>query len=231
MKPVFDSFSQPQINRRKLLVGLLFCSATGAAAWRTPHKRLDELGKQRLEDLVPKKIGGWDFVANSGVVVPPNDPLLNALYSQQLTRIYSDGQRPPIMLLMAQNGSQTGFLQVHRPDFCYRASGYQISPVSPHPIQLPSGILSASTMDATAGGTPEHVVFWTRIGNRIPTSWTAQKLAVAEQNLRGIIPDAILVRVSMISEDGNAARAAIDTFVRAMLESISEARRSVFVLQ
>jgi dTDP-4-dehydrorhamnose reductase len=74
-------------------------------------------------------------------------------------------------------------------------------------------------------------VFWTRIGNRIPTSWTAQKLAVAEQNLRGIIPDAILVRVSMISEDGNAARAAIDTFVRAMLESISEARRSVFVLQ
>jgi EpsI family protein len=230
VKPALDSFAEPQIDRRKLLVGLLFCSATAAAAWRVPRKKLDHLGQQKLEDLVPKKIGRWTFVANSGVVVPPNDPLLNALYSQQLTRVYSDGQNPPLMLLMAQSGSQTGFLQVHRPDYCYRASGYQISAVAPHPIQLGSRVLPASMMDATSGGAPEHLVFWTRIGDRIPDSWTAQKIAVAEQNLRGVIPDAILVRVSMIGEDGNAARAAIDEFVRAMLNSVPASRRSVFII-
>jgi EpsI family protein len=230
MRPIFDNFTEPQVDRRKLLLGLLFCSAAATAAWRRPTKRVDQLGTQKLEDLVPKTIGNWKFVANSGLVVPPNDPLLNALYSQQLTRVYSDGQNPPLMLLMAQSGSQTGFLQVHRPDFCYTASGYQISTVLPHSIKLPSGTLPASMMDATTGGTPEHVVFWTRIGDRIPGSWTAQKIAVAEQNLRGIIPDAILIRISMISEDGDAARAAIDTFVRAMLQSIPPARRSVFVV-
>jgi EpsI family protein len=230
MKPIFENFAEPQIDRRKLLLGILFGSATALAAWRAPTRRLDHLGTQKLEDLVPKKIGSWNFVANSGLVVPPNDPLVNALYSQQLTRVYSDGQNPPLMLLMAQSGSQTGFLQVHRPDFCYTASGYRISAVSPHVIALPSGPLPASMMDATSGSTPEHVVFWTRIGDRIPGSWTAQKIAVAEQNLRGIIPDAILIRISMISEDGDAARAAIDTFVRAMLQSIPPARRSVFVV-
>jgi EpsI family protein len=229
MKPVFNSFTEPQTDRRKFLLGALFCSAAGLAALRLPRTHLDRLGRQKLDDLVPKEIGNWKFVADNGVVVPPNDPLLTALYSQQLTRVYSDGKSPPVMLLMAQSGAQTGFLQVHRPDFCYRASGYQISAVSPHPIKLGSKILPASTMDATSDGSTEHVVFWTRIGDRIPTSWTSQKLAVAEQNLRGIIPDAILIRVSVVSEDGAAALASIEAFIRQMLEGIPSDRRSVFV--
>jgi EpsI family protein len=227
---MLERFTELQGDRRKFLLGLLFCSAAGVSAWRRPRIILDRLGREKLEDLVPKKIGSWNFVAKSGVVIPPDDPLVKALYSQQLTRVYSDGENPPVMLLMAQSGTQTGFLQVHRPDFCYRASGYQISPVSRHPIQLGPNLLSASMMDATNGGTPEHVVFWTRIGDRIPESWTAQKLAVAEQNLRGVIPDAILVRLSIVSDDGEAARAAIDAFVRNMLESIPANRRSVFIV-
>lgn len=230
MKEIHNFTEPPQTDRRKFMLGAIFCSAAAVAAWRMPHKRLDFLGSQKLEDLVPKKIGEWGMVSNNGVVVPPHDPLLDALYSQQLTRVYSDGQNPPVMLLMAQNGSQTGFLQVHRPEFCYRAGGYRISETSPHPVRLGSAVLNASEMDATLDGPPEHVVFWTRIGDRVPTSWTQQKLAVAEQNLRGIIPDAILVRISMISEDRPSALAAIDTFVRQMLEAIPTDKRPIFVI-
>jgi EpsI family protein len=211
-------------------LGVLFCSAAGVAAWRKPRTNLDRLGHEKLEDLVPKTIGSWNFVASSGVVVPPNDPLLNSLYSQQLTRVYSDGKNPPLMLLMAQNGTQTGFLQVHRPDFCYRAGGYQISEISPHPIGIGSEVIPASMMEATADGLTEHVVFWTRIGDRVPRSWTEQKLVVAEQNLRGIIPDAILIRLSIISANADAARSSIDAFVREMLDSIPAERRSVFIV-
>ncbi|MGN6590790.1 MAG: exosortase-associated protein EpsI, V-type [Sphingomicrobium sp.] len=230
MKPVFDSFIEPQVDRRKFLLGGVFAATAAFAQWRLPRHDLDRLGRQKLEDLVPKEIGDWKAVSNSGVVVPPNDPLLNGIYSQELTRVYADGKNPPIMLLMAQNGTQTGFLQVHRPDFCYRASGYQISAVSPHPINIGSAIVPASLMDATAGGPTEHVVFWTRVGDRIPQSWTQQKLVVAEQNLRGIIPDAILIRVSMINEDSSSALAGIDDFVRNMLASIPQDRRSVFIV-
>ncbi len=230
MKPSFDSFVEPRTDRRKFLLGLLFGSAAGVAAWRLPRRNVDRLGRQSLEDLVPRKVGNWEFAAKSGLVVPPNDPLLKLLYSQQLTRVYVDGKNPPLMLLMAQSGTQTGFLQVHRPDFCYRAGGYQISAVAPHPVNLGGKQIPASIMDATLNGNVEHLVFWTRIGDRIPGSWVEQKLAVAEQNLQGIVPDAILVRVSMISDDAVGARALIDDFVRNMLEGIPADRRSVFIV-
>lgn len=229
MKPVFDSFTEPKTDRRKFMLGLLFCSAAGIAAARQPRKRLDYLGGRKLEDIIPKQIGNWNFVAASGLVVPPNDQLVQALYSQLLTRVYSNGEDAPIMLLMAQSGSQTGFLQIHRPEICYTAGGYQISAVSPHPIQIGSRAVPAKAIDASAGGPAEHVVYWTRIGNKMPLSWKEQRLAVAEQNLEGIVPDAILVRVSCIGEDRTAALATIDKFVRAMFASIPSSAQPVLV--
>ena len=90
MKPVIGSFTEPQLDRRKLLLGLLFCSAAGAAAWRKPTRHVDYLGSGKLEDIIPKTIGPWKFAAASGLVVPPEDQLERATYSQTLTRVYSD---------------------------------------------------------------------------------------------------------------------------------------------
>jgi hypothetical protein len=64
----------------------------------------------------------------------------------------------------------------------------------------------------------------------MPKTWREQKLAVAEQNLQGIVPDAILVRVSSVNDDGDAARAAIDSFVQAMIASVPKSSRSVFLV-
>ena len=149
MKQAFDSFTEPQADRRKFLLGLLFCSAAGVAAWRQPRIKIDYLGTQKLEDLVPKTIGRWDFVTASGLVIPPEDDFEKTLYSQVLTRVYSDNRGTPIMLLLAQNGGQTGFLQIHRPEVCYTAGGYQISAVTPHPIRVGQTVVPANRMDAS----------------------------------------------------------------------------------
>ena len=230
MKQAITGFTEPTTDRRKFLLGLLFASAAGVAAWRKPVRHLDYLGREKLDDLIPKTLGPWNFVAASGLVVPPEDELSKALYSQVLTRVYADGDNPPVMLLVAQSGSQTGFLQIHRPEICYSAGGYRVGTLAPLPIQFDSRQLPANRMDASAGGPTEHVVYWTRIGNQLPTSWKEQRLAVAEQNLQGIIPDAILVRVSTISNDPDAAWATIGNFVRTMLSSIPANRRSVFIV-
>ena len=230
MKAEFDNFIVPTTDRRKFLIALLFGSAAAIAAWRQPRQGLNLLGNHKLEDLLPKTIGQWKYVAASGVVVPPKDQMVETLYSEVLTRIYWDGQNSPIMLLMAQSANQTGFLQVHRPETCYTASGFRISAVSPHPIRLGASTLQANSLEATANGSTEHIVYWTRVGDRIPANWTEQKLAVAEQNLRGVIPDAILVRVSCATADGEAARATIDKFIRSMLSSVPANRRSVFIV-
>ena len=230
MKPIVGSFSEPQVDRRKVLLGLLFCSAAGLAAARQPNKHVDYLGKDKLDALVPKTIGAWKFVAASGLVVPPNDQLSRALYSNLLTRVYSDGQNPPVMLLVAQSGSQTGVLQIHRPETCYTAGGYHISAVTPQPIQVGSFIVPANSMNASVDGVIEHVIYWTRVGDRMPASWRQQRLAVAEQNIRGIIPDAILVRVSTVTDDANGARATLQAFVRALVGSLPPNRRDVFIV-
>jgi EpsI family protein len=229
MKQPDDSFSAPELDRRKVLLGLLFGSAAAVAAWRLPRKSLDYLGKQKLEDLVPKTIGPWKFVAASGLVVPPEDQLSRTLYSQLLTRVYSNGDGLSVMLLVAQSAGQTGILQVHRPETCYPASGYQISPVTEHRVQLGDTNLTTNALTATNEGTTENIIYWTRVGDRIPTTWKEQKLDVAEENLRGIIPDAVLVRVSTVSGDEAGARATLDQFTRMLIGSLPVSRRAVLI--
>lgn len=224
------SFTEPVVDRRKMLLGLLFCSAAGFAAWRTPTRHLDYLGRAKLEDIVPKTIGSWKFVEASGLVVPPDDQLARATYSQLLTRVYSDGVNNPVMLLLAQSGSETGILQIHRPETCYTASGYHISAVTPHPVSIGMRSIPANAMDATADGRTEHVLYWTRIGNKMPANWKDQRIAVAEQNLRGILPDAILVRISVVSDDATNAWASIDAFTRSMIASVPANMRDVLIV-
>jgi EpsI family protein len=229
MKQPDDGFSAPELDRRKVLLGLLFGSAAAVAAWRLPRKSLDYLGQQKLEELVPKTIGPWKFVAASGLVVPPEDQLSRTLYSQLLTRVYSNGDGLSVMLLVAQSAGQTGILQVHRPETCYPASGYQISPVTEHRVQLGDTNLTTNALTATNEGTTENIIYWTRVGDRIPTTWKEQKLDVAEENLRGIIPDAVLVRVSTVSGDEAGARATLDQFTRMLIGSLPVSRRAVLI--
>ena len=229
MKPIGDSFTAPKVDRRKVMLGLLFGSAAALAAWRQPHRRLDYLGREKLDDLVPKTIGRWQFVAASGLVVPPEDQLSRALYSQLLTRVYSDGENPPVMLLVAQSAGQTGILQVHRPETCYPASGFAISPVTQHDIPLGGKTLRTNILSATNEESIEQIIYWTRVGDRVPATWKEQKLAVAEDNLRGIIPDAVLVRISTVNNDDVSARATLDAFTKSLIGSVPPARRAVLV--
>src|SRR5438270_2885625 len=173
-------------------------TAAAVAAARKPNIRLDYLGPHKLEDVVPKRIGQWEFVTNSGLVVPPEDQLRSVLYSDLLTRVYSDG-RNSIMLLIAYSADETGFLQVHRPEFCYTAAGYRLFDFAHHAIPLQdSRSFTANSLTAERDASTEKLVYWARIGNHIPLSWAQQKLVFAEDNLRRLIPDAALVRVSTV---------------------------------
>lgn len=217
------------MSRREVVAGLTMLAAAGVTAARRPDRRLDYLGDVKLEKLIPNRIGPWNFVTTSGLVVPPQDQLALTVYSDLLTRVYYDGNTP-IWLLIAYSADQTGFLQVHRPEFCYTAAGYTLSDYELHRIHFgPETTISANSLTATRDDSNEKLVYWTRIGHHVPRTWTEQKLTVAEENLRGFIPDAALVRISTSGLNEAAALRTIDQFASAMIGSLPQSLRRVFV--
>jgi EpsI family protein len=217
------------LTRRKFALGLAFATAAGVAAARQPNRRIDYLGDNQLEKVLPEQIGQWKFVSSSGLVVPPEDQLARALYSQLLTRTYTDESGQPMMLLVAQSATQTGILQIHRPEICYTAGGYQLSEIEPHLVRLPWRTIPTTSLSATSESRKEQIVYWTRIGDSLPSTWREQRLVVARDNLKRIIPDAVMVRVSTFGNDKAAALASIDAFIVSLMESVPPELRRVLM--
>lgn len=217
------------LNRRQMLFGGAFLGAAAIAAARQPRSVIDLLGKRKLENVIPPRIGPWSFYSKSGLVIPPQDQLSDQVYAQLLTRVYTSPDFPPIMLLVAQGGGQTGVLQVHRPEVCYPAGGFVLSDKAEHDVDFARRRLNTVAFTAAADSRVEQLIYWTRVGRELPESWAEQRWAVAEANLKGEIPDAVLVRVSTISADRSQSMTVLDSFTRSLLDTVSPDTRRFLV--
>lgn len=217
-----DQRRQRAFSRRQLLIGGTLLAASAGSFALVPRQPVDLLGKGDLQKLVPERIGPWRFHSKSGLVLPPRDQLVELIYDQLVTRVYTAPGLPSMMLLIAQSPAQDGVLQIHRPEFCYPAGGFALSESQIQPIEIPGrGAIPARFLTAVSPERTEQLLYWTRIGRSMPTTWTEQRLAVAKANLRGHIPDAVMVRLSMISPNREQSAEAMETFARALIASVS----------
>jgi EpsI family protein len=217
-------------SRRDLLVGGASLVAAGGAYARMPRDPLMLIGKDQLDKIVPLKIDNWMYETASGLVLPPPDQLARLLYDQQVARSYTSPDQLPVMLLLAYGSSQGGMLQIHRPEICYPASGFHLSETQVTSIPLAANRAVASRSFVASSDTRvEQVLYWTRIGELVPTSWAGQRLAVVRANLHGQIPDGLLVRLSTVSNDADQAQATLKKFARAMLEAMPKASRHMLI--
>lgn len=169
------------------------------------------MGTIKLEDIVPTHFAGWNFVTASGLVLPPQDQLESKVYHQLLTRVYSRADGQSIMLLIAYGGSQDGVVQIHRPEICYPAAGYNLTALEDHVVRLaPQVRIPSRFVVADSPSRKERMIYWTRLGSDFPRRWSEQRLSVFEQNMKGIIPDGVLVRIS--TDNADAASAILDSF-------------------
>ncbi|WP_238542365.1 exosortase-associated protein EpsI, V-type [Sphingomonas sp. PAMC 26621] len=216
------------VSRRQVAAGVTLLAAAGAAYAFTPRTVLRTLGTAKLDTLVPHAFGGWRFEANSGLVLPPADQLRDRIYSELLTRVYRHTDGSVMMLLIAYAGTQDGSIQVHRPEVCYPASGFRLTDIEDHDVKLAPGVdVPSRYIVAETELRSEKMIYWTRLGHLFPRKWSAQRLAVMEENLKGIIPDGVLVRISTLGQgDG---RPGLDRFASAMFGAVGAQMKSVLV--
>ena len=180
---------------------------------------------------MPKRFGDWETVPSAQFVLPKNPgSLSDRLYNQTLTRLYQSPTGIPVMLVMAYGQTQNDLLQLHRPEVCYAAVGFQISGSAVADVVLPGGAsLPVRELVASNDTRVEPIVYWTRIGDTLPTTGNEQRVAKLKQQLAGIIPDGILVRISTVSDAGPEVFAALRQFAATLVTAVAPADRAVLI--
>ena len=220
--------SASALSRRNVLTGLALVGAAGVAYARQPQPGPTQLGKDGLDGVIPKNFANWKFETTSGLVLPPPDATADRLYDEVLTRVYtrSDGQM--VMFLVAYSSVQDGLLQLHRPEVCYPVGGYQLSQTVIQPITLANGDrVPARAFTASSAMRVEQVLYWTRLGSSLPTSWGEQRWAVVVENLNGLIPDGVLVRMSCVEQNSEKAYALLREFAADLSASVTPKARKL----
>ena len=220
------------MNRRHLLMAGLCVASAGAAYAATPRHKISLVGESQFEDFVPREFGPWVSRDISDALALNNPESLSAqLYAQILSRAYSDLETGrEIVVLMAYGASQTDNLQLHRPEVCYPAFGYDIVRNEGFQMPLKSGVtIPARRLAAQAKSHQESIVYWSRIGEALPLDGQQQRRERLRIAMQGIIPDGVLVRFSSRSIEAGGTWPEITKFAAALMQAMPSERRAALI--
>lgn len=221
---------QPKIDRRSLVIGLGLAGGGAFSYFNSPRAMAAPISPDRFQQMIPAKVGRWTSRKSAELVLPAEDKGRDKLYENIETRIYECEGLPAMMLMVAYSSVQRNDVQVHRPEVCYPAAGFPIIWTRPAMIDVGSREVSGRELVADRGGLKERIVYWVRVGDEFPTDWTDQRLIMAKANLRGITPDGVLFRVSMIEVDPASSVKALDTFIKAFVGTSASTFRNGVLL-
>lgn len=183
-----------------------------------------------LKELFPEAFGNW-VVDPSVIPIEPSPDLQKQLeehYSETLARTYvgRDGRR--IMLSIAYGRNQHKGMNWHRPEICYPSQGIPVVvPTSRHNMSFNERELPVSRLVAANAARVEPITYWVVVGDRITSYGRAHKLVSLDYGIRGYIPDGMLIRVSSIDRDTDAAFLAHEAFIQDMLAHMTANARRI----
>jgi EpsI family protein len=208
-------------RRDALLGGILLASAGGAFALE-PRNELILRGDKLFEDMVPLAFGGWEVMPSNAMILPREDEnsLAATLYSETVSRLYTSPTRMPVMLVIAYGDTQSDRLQLHRPEICYTAIGFEVGGSRKVAVGMPGGEdVPMRALVARNSQRIEPILYWTRIGDFLPTSATEQRNAKIRTALQGYVADGVLVRMSTVAEPTPEVFAELEAFSREMIKA------------
>ena len=211
------------MNRRhavSLVLGAAMAATSALTVALTPRARVPQAHEQfSLAQMVPARFGDW--ILDPSVVPLAPDPeqqgMLEKIYDQTLSRTYinRDGQR--VMLSIAYGGDQSKSLQLHLPEVCYVAQGFQMVKESDGTLPTRFGELPVKRLVARLHERNEPITYWITIGEHATKAGVQQKLRKLAYGLSGEVPDGMLVRISTIGANDAQAYKVQERFVAEML--------------
>ena len=215
---------------RAFVLSLAMCCAALAAALIKPTARLADQGERlNLERMIPRQFGDWvmDERQSALVVNPQGEDLVSQLYQQVISRTYLNpvsGQA--IMLSIAYGENQSHSHDLHVPDICYAAGGFQIKKAERGELSTPYGAIPVKRLVTQLSQRREPLTYWVIVGQKIASGALGPKLIALGYGLQGVIPDGIIFRVSSVGSDDEAAFAAQQTFVQNLFDVLSSHDRN-----
>lgn len=214
---------------KHIIIGIaLAASAWGAAALKPTKKAPDPADQFSLETMIPATFADWKI--DTTVIPVKPDPETEAklakLYDQTLSRTYVNSKGEHVMLSIAYGGDQSGSLQVHKPEVCYRAQGFEVMKMVASQLLTEYGQLPIKRLVAVQGMRNEPITYWITLGDKaIQTNGIEQRMQRLAYSLTGKVPDGMLVRVSTVERDATNAYQVQDQFVNQMLKSLDAKSR------
>ena len=211
------------MNRRivaSVVLAVAMVSASALTGALTPTVRLaEQQGKFQLDTMIPAAFGEWQVDAS--IVPLQADPeqqeLLEKIYDQTLSRTYVDRDGQRVMLSIAYGGDQSRALQIHLPEVCYVAQGFDMLDSRHETLDTGHGIVPVKRLVARQNARNEPITYWITVGDKAIKSGIEQKMQRFAYGLSGKIPDGMLVRVSTIGPNPAAAYQVQDRFIKDLL--------------
>jgi EpsI family protein len=216
-----------------LTAAILMLFAAGIAYALTPRQHIaDTTAKIDYETVIPKSFGDWvEAPAYSNQVVNPQQQAqLEQLYTQMVARTFihqPTGRR--VMLSLAYGRDQSRENQVHKPEVCYPAQGFQIKKIYKDAVVGAPNPIPVMRLHTSHGPRIEPVTYWIRVGDKLVRGAIEQNIARVGFGLNGQIPDGLLFRVSEINGDLDASFRIQDEFIVDLLAALGPTDRAALV--
>jgi len=208
--------------RYLLMLGLMLVSAALAAALRPTIFLADERRSIDLKTVVPRKFGDWHELPGgvAQIIDPQALQLINKIYTETLTRTYVNRDGYQIMLSIAYGKNQSDGLQLHKPDVCYPAQGFDLIGKQLDTLNLGDQEIQITRLMTRLQQRSEPLIYWTVTGDTITRGGVDKKLAEIQYSLRNRIPDGLLIRISSIDPNLQRAYRIQDQFAAALVDSM-----------
>jgi EpsI family protein len=211
------------------VLGLAMAGASALTDALTPTVKLSQMQPRfSLEHMIPAAFADW--TVDASVVPLKADPErqseLERIYDQTLSRTYVNRAGERVMLSIAYGGDQSRALQLHLPEVCYVAQGFDMLKVGEGVLATRFGQVPVKRLVARQNSRNEPITYWITVGDKAMKSSFERKIQRLAYGLSGKIPDGMLVRVSTVQADEQAAYRLQDRFVAQMLDVLDARDRT-----